>query len=81
MICRVCRKDYGPTWDENIPGPIADTDYDPGEGRCYTCHLNFLFLLYGGFLEPAVRLGDGIATADGVLGPEAEGPAPEEYPF
>ena len=65
MICYKCKQEYDENDDLNDRGKHTE-DWLPADGRCYMCYLEFLYDIFGGYLEPCFFVGELVAMADGV---------------
>lgn len=82
--CVVCAGMFGHGDDLGYGEPVADNDWRGGEGhgRCYRCYLDFLYGIYGGYMEPAFRFhGDLYTTSDIVVNPDGFCVPPDDLPF
>lgn len=51
MTCKVCSGDYGRR-DDMTHNPNGDPEWTEHEGRCYGCHLQMIYGIFGGMMEP-----------------------------
>lgn len=56
-LCKRCGQVYGP-YDDHRTSRKADPGWEPTDGRCYGCSLDFLYELYGPMMEPCFTVGN-----------------------
>jgi len=55
MKCKRCGKEYDADddkEDDSVDDPEWQAEMEWMNGRCYWCHIKFLYDIYGGMLEP-----------------------------
>lgn len=63
--CRICNRQYGNNDPQDVMNehqdglgfiPYSDEEWNPQDGRCWECYLDFLCDIFGGWLEPCITI-------------------------